>query len=423
MNVLKNILFFGLLLAVLCGVYFAMKQPPEQPLPPALSGDTTPPKVEIPGLTGPPLANVSNNAAANSLPEASPPPAMGPAPTTLGGVAPAFQPPTGYAAAPPSVPPSAPPLGNIAPPSSPLVQSGSAELHSTLPPPPVDLPPLGQNYPSGVNDPTAPRVPRAADHSVPSLAARQPNDPFGPAGASADNVPAPPETHAPPSSIDLILQQVELKVKENKLADALFLLSQLYGKPDVPEKQAQKITEVLDTLAAKVIYSREDLLEKQYFVQSNDTLDTIADHYQVPALLLARINGIRDPQNLSPGTPLKVLKGPFSAQISTEHAEMTLMLSGRYAGRFQITLSNDLQHATGLFTVRGKSPPITSPFVAGIPPRAWIELSSNSGKINIEAADPHYSARPSAGRIWLSEQDMDDIYGILSVGSLVVIQR
>ena len=54
-------------------------------------------------------------------------------------------------------------------------------------------------------------------------------------------------------------------------------------------------------MAAKVIYSREHLLENAYLVQAGDTLDSIADRYGVPALLLARINGIRDPQNLSPG--------------------------------------------------------------------------------------------------------------------------
>ena len=80
------------------------------------------------------------------------------------------------------------------------------------------------------------------------------------------------------------------------------------GRPGPP------ITEVLDAMAAKVIYSREDLLERHYGVQPGDTLDSIAEHYQVPALLLARINGIRDPQNLRPGKELKVLKGPFNAR-------------------------------------------------------------------------------------------------------------
>ena len=109
-------------------------------------------------------------------------------------------------------------------------------------------------------------------------------------------------------------------------------------------------------MAAKVIYSREHLLESPYLVQAGDTLDTISDRYQVPALLLARINGIRNPQNLPPGKELKVLKGPFSAQISTDRSEMTLMLADRYAGRFSVVLNSDLSRATGIWKVREKGP-------------------------------------------------------------------
>ena len=34
MNTLKNVLFFGLLLAVLCGVYLSLNRSPEPALPP-----------------------------------------------------------------------------------------------------------------------------------------------------------------------------------------------------------------------------------------------------------------------------------------------------------------------------------------------------------------------------------------------------
>src|SRR5947209_6366768 len=49
MNALKNVLFFGLLVAVLFGVYISLsKQPEQQPLPPGITGDTTPPKIDVP---------------------------------------------------------------------------------------------------------------------------------------------------------------------------------------------------------------------------------------------------------------------------------------------------------------------------------------------------------------------------------------
>src|SRR5208337_4944054 len=126
--------------------------------------------------------------------------------------------------------------------------------------------------------------------------------------------------------------------------------------PDLPASQAREVTQILDQMAAKVIYSREHWLESAYLVQAGDTLESISDRCQVPALLLARINGIRNPQNLPPGKELKVLKGPFSAQINTDRSEMTLMLADRYAGRFSVVLNNDLSHATGIWKVREKGP-------------------------------------------------------------------
>ena len=219
------------------------------------------------------------------------------------------------------------------------------------------------------------------------------------------------------------MQQVKLKVGENRFADALLILSQLYGNPDLPPSQAREITQILDQLAAKVIYSREHWLESPYLVQAGDTLDTIADRYQVPALLLARINGIRDPQNLPPGKELKVLKGPFSAQISTDRSEMTLMLDGRYAGRFNVVLSNDLSHATSLWTVRDKRPPTAA--AGNGTGKQWIELGNASGNISMQGTNDTRVTTGSDSRstIWLSEQDMDDVFGILSVGSRVIIQR
>jgi hypothetical protein len=399
MNVVKNVLFFGLLIAVLCGVYLSLKQQPETPLPPELAATATPPTVEIPGLNGPSGPSSLNNPNSNSLNAFSPPPSMTLSPSASGGTAPPFQAP----------PPSA--GSSIAPPFPP--PSASPPPPSNVPTPPVypdRLP--GPNYPKGVTDPIASGNTASSAGSA-SLAPPPVSNPDGPLGP-------PPDERAKISSIDVILQQVDLLVREKKLADALLILSPLRDHPDVPDSQARKITEILDQLAAKIVYSREDHLEARYYVQPGDTLDTIADHYRVPPLLLARINGIRNPQDLSPGTSLKVLRGPFIAKIRTGRGEMTMMLSGRYAGRFPVSISNDLQQANGLYTVRGKSAPGT--LGASAKPQ-WIELDNASGKIGIEASADGRTAGNSRSTIWLSEQDMDDVYGILSVGSTVIIQR
>ena len=395
MNTLKNVLFFGLLLAVLCGVYLSLNRSPEPTLAAGADGDTTPPKVEIPGLTGPPVTQIVVR--------------------------------PGHPAALPVFRPAA---------DDARLRRSQADMAPPFQPPPTcrrradTAPP----WPPGIAGQLPPAAARRPRHEIPAGCAatsvrlagqsrsvrRRPADSPPPAAMPCRR--RRPSIRRRPAS-NRIMQQVKLKVEENRLADALLILSQLYGNPDLPPSQAREVTQILDQMAAKVIYSREHLLESPYLVQAGDTLETIADRYQVPALLLARINGIRDPQNLPPGKELKVLKGPFSAQISTDRSEMTMMLAGRYAGRFNVVLSNDLSHATGLCTVRDKRPPTAA--AGSGSGKQWIELGNASGKISMQGTNDTRvtTGRDSRNTIWLSEQDMDDVFGILSVGSRVIIQR
>src|SRR5208283_5191827 len=75
MNVLKNVLFFGLLLAVLCFVYLSLNRSPEHPLPPDLAGDTKPPTIDM-GKMVPPLANISSGSESSGPPPFSSQPNM-----------------------------------------------------------------------------------------------------------------------------------------------------------------------------------------------------------------------------------------------------------------------------------------------------------------------------------------------------------
>ena len=96
-----------------------------------------------------------------------------------------------------------------------------------------------------------------------------------------------------------LLAMVGEENEHGRKADAHRLLSTLYGKPEVPSDMMRDIIGWLDQMAGTVIYSRQHLLERPYVVRPGDTLDRIAEGYNVPATLLARINGIRDPQSLN----------------------------------------------------------------------------------------------------------------------------
>ncbi len=112
--------------------------------------------------------------------------------------------------------------------------------------------------------------------------------------------------------------------------------------------------DLLDPLAGRVIYSREHLVAPPYMVRRNETLADIAQQYNVPMELLQKINGIETPNVLVPGTELKVVTGPFRAEVNLPAQELTLFLNGLYAGRFPITIGRDPAPVVGDFKVREK---------------------------------------------------------------------
>jgi LysM repeat protein len=229
-----------------------------------------------------------------------------------------------------------------------------------------------------------------------------------------------------------LMEAVQRKLDEGRLSEAHLALSTLYDNPDLPPAQARQVTELLDQLAGTVIYSRQHILEQPCIVQPGETLDQIANRYSVPALLLARINGISDPQRLEPGRQLKVVRGPFDAVIHLERHEVSLLVSGRYAGRFSIGVGCDQPKLEGTYVVSEKTvnPVYHGPNGVTVPggdPRNplgkfWIGLSQNIGIHG--TVDPQNIGRDdNRGTICLGDRDIDDLYGILSVGSRVVIQR
>jgi len=413
MNSMKTLMVMCVLAVGGYWAYMYMGQKPDSP-PANAQTFINPPTVQIPGLNSPApqLTGATSSGSANTSPtspaligggsapalSANPSPILGSNGSTAGS-----------------------PAAGVAPPAS----AGGVVL-------------INPPGPANISNVTISNAPQSASPSTsPSLlsgatAGQAPAATYAPPNVSSSALAAPSSDNNFQSKFAALMEAVRKKLDEGRLSEAHLALSSLYDNPDLPQAEARQVTEMLDQLAGTVIYSRQHLLEPPYVVRPGDTLDQIAEKYNVPVILLARINGIRDPQQLEPGRELKVVRGPFSAVIRLDKHELSLMVDGRYAGRFAIGVGCDQPKLEGEYTVREKgiNPVYRGPDGTTVPggdPRnplgkIWIGLSDNVGLHG--TVDPQNVGRDdNRGTICLGDRDIDDLYGILSVGSRVVIQR
>ncbi|MEX0819819.1 MAG: LysM peptidoglycan-binding domain-containing protein, partial [Pirellulaceae bacterium] len=191
-------------------------------------------------------------------------------------------------------------------------------------------------------------------------AASQPNDELSASATAAQaNINDVAEREAPgveSNEFQSALQAVHAKIEAEDWHDALLKLSSYCNDPSLNSDEFSQLVDLLDPLAGKVIYSMEHLIEPAYQSQPGDTLVNVADRYEVPRQLLANINGIQNPESSLDGRELKVVRGPFRAEISLSRSELTLFLGKLYAGRFAVTIGDAPAPRPGQYQINDKQP-------------------------------------------------------------------
>jgi len=221
------------------------------------------------------------------------------------------------------------------------------------------------------------------------------------------------------------------QIQAGHLREALLALSVYYRSHEISAAQHQQLLPVLDYLAGEVIYSQKHYMEPLYAVGLNETIATIAHDHRIPEPLLLNINGIASDATVTPGTEIKVIRGPFRAQVSLQTNELTLFVGHLYAGRFSIAVGNGQSTPVGTYTILDKQlDRIFSTQGGTIIPGGhgsnpfghhWMDLGGNIS-IHGSAANAQVPAA-GAGSIGMNPVDARDVFSILSAGSQVTIQR
>ncbi len=263
-----------------------------------------------------------------------------------------------------------------------------------------------------------------------ALPIEQPNNAFG----SIPNESAPSTGN---HLFEQAWQTAQIQLNENKITQALATLSVWHNDQTLSTEQRTRCLQHLDKLAGTVVYSRQHFIEPAYEVQAGETLDEIAARYKVPQDLLAKINGIAPPFALATGEKLKVVRGPFRADVSLGTGELTLFLGQHYAGRFPVRIGRDLPAQEAFYEVAEKSNgrsyfdrqfgrEVLKGEASNRYGDHWMGLRGDQitagHSVGIHGR-PNSSSGEDIGSISLNPADAEDVFSILSVESRVQIRR
>jgi LysM repeat protein len=289
-------------------------------------------------------------------------------------------------------------------------------------PPPFEPPVVDAPAPAASADPVA-AAPAPASGAAPA------------ASAAAVSEPITPTDSASGSTYALARVAVQADLDRGELGKALVKLSEWYGDPSLTPEETQEVETLLGQLAGDVIYEGPPAhrLAEKHVVATGETLETIAQKYNVPAQLLAKINRIPDPSAVQVGQELKVMQGPFSAIVDLGKRRMTLMLDRCYAGKFNIELDPTASIEEGSWKVDQKLLTPVAGGVYGQPAGATVDRgllitstttpTSQPAMLRGPGSADQVSAPPVSRVIRFKATDVEDVYDILSVGSTITIRR
>jgi len=201
---------------------------------------------------------------------------------------------------------------------------------------------------------------------------------------------------------------------------------------------SQALDAALDRLAFDVFYNpAQAILEPRRQTAPGESLASIAERLGTTPETLAEINAIKSPVDapLPPGTTLKTVRGPVSAEISIAKKELTLRFNGLYAGRFALgvpessaNLRGDLRVVEKLANpncdaVDANGQTISIPGGAPENPlgAAWIALDGGVGLQGTNRPELVGQTIPENGGFVFSNREIAQLSVLLPVGAVVAI--
>jgi len=224
------------------------------------------------------------------------------------------------------------------------------------------------------------------------------------------------------------LRRIEDFLDADQILEAHQELSDIYWKH--PEHR-HIIQAQIDETAAIIFTTPDRLFAEPHFVNHGETLGAIAKEYDVPWQYLARLNRV-DPEDLQAGQQLKVVRGPFGAVVDLSDFCLTIHAHGWYVHCYPVGIGSENGTPTGEFEVKEKleNPTWYNPdggVVEADDPNNplgeyWLGLGNHIG-IHGTINPDSIGKAVSRGCIHLGDEDIEEVFSLLTPGSKVLIRR
>lgn len=231
-----------------------------------------------------------------------------------------------------------------------------------------------------------------------------------------------------PADVAVQLKNIDEWLRNDRILDAHAQLSGIYWKH---RDLRDLIRERIDRTATLIFTTADRQFAEPHFVDYGETLESIAKQYDVPWMYLAMLNHVT-PEKLQAGQQLKVVRGPFGGVVDLDEFCLTVHAHGWYVHRYQIGIGRDEKTPTGEFTVQEKleNPAWYNPgggVVDADDPENplgeyWIGLGNHIG-IHGTIDPDSIGKAASRGCIHLNDEDIIEVFGLLSVKSKVMIRK
>lgn len=298
--------------------------------------------------------------------------------------------------------------------------------------------PLAKPFPS-TNQTEPEQAPRnlelsSAQNNILQLSGEEPQSEVPLKTASLD-LPSLNQSVVPPAvtSSGIDLAEIDALIVAGDDVIALRKLSTIYWQ--APE-QRSAIRGRLDQLSRRIYFQPQPHYMDPYEVQFGERLELIAKKYQVPWQYLEKLNRI-DAQRLRAGKKLKVIQGPFNIVVDLSNFEATVHAHGYFVVRMPVGIGKDGSTPVGTFKVTDK---VEDPIYYGPDGviknddpsnplgEHWIAISDEAN--TLQGYGLHGTIDPSSigkseskGCVRFHDQDISDLYHLLTVGSEVTIRR